>query len=333
MHANARRSSMIRFVALALAILVIAPSVGAQEQQSGKLYRIGVLTGSSADALPLRTLRDSLRELGYIEGKNIAFEYAFAENKNERLLDLAAGLVRRKIDLIVAHGTPATRAAEQATGTIPIVMVAVGDPVGAGLVASLARPGGNVTGLSNLDVDLAAKRLQLLKEASPNISRVAMLRNPANPSGQLQSKGTEEAAHSLAIELQLVDVQAPRELEGAFAAMATARVGALTVLSDEMFLSQRRQIASLAMTQRLPSVFARSESVEAGGLMSYGPTLADLYRQAGAYVDKILKGARPADLPVEEPTKMSLVINRKTARALGLPIPTKLLQRADQVIE
>jgi putative ABC transport system substrate-binding protein len=203
--------------------------------------------------------------------------------------------------------------------------------VALGLVASLARPGGNVTGLSNIDVGLAAKRLELLKKALPKVSRVAVLRNPAI--GDLQFRETEAAARSLGIEPQLVEVRDPRELESAFAAMANARVDALTVIADTMFLSQRKQIANLAMTQRLPSVFARNENVEAGGLMSYGSTLADLYRQAGTYVDKILKGARPADLPVEEPTRMYLVINRKTAKALGLTIPPSLLLRADQVIE
>jgi putative ABC transport system substrate-binding protein len=322
---------MVHFVALAIVLAVITPSLGAQAQQAGRVYGIGVLSPLSAEALPLGSLREGLRELGYVHGKNIAFEYRFAEDRNERLPGLASELVRGKPDLIVSHGTLATRAAKQATSTIPIVMVSTGDPVGTGLVASLARPGGNVTGLSNIDVGLAAKRLELLKKALPKVSRVAVLRNPAI--GDLQFRETEAAARSLGIEPQLVEVRDPRELDGAFSAMANARVDALTVIADTMFLSQRKQIANLAMTQRLPSVFARNENVEAGGLMSYGSTLADLYRQAGTYVDKILKGARPADLPVEEPTRMYLVINRKTAKALGLTIPQELLQRADQLIE
>ena len=322
---------MVHFVALAIVLAVTTPALGAQAQQAGRVYGIGVLSPLSAEALPLWSFREGLRELGYVHGKNIAFEYRFAEDRNERLPGLASELVRSKPDLIVTHGTLATRAAKQATSTIPIVMVSTGDPVGTGLVASLARPGGNVTGLSNIDVGLAAKRLELLKKALPKVSRVAVLRNPAI--GDLQFRETEAAARSLGIEPQLVEVRDPRELESAFAAMANARVDALTVIADTMFLSQRKQIANLAMTQRLPSVFARNENVEAGGLMSYGSTLADLYRQAGTYVDKILKGARPADLPVEEPTRMYLVINRKTAKALGLTIPQELLQRADQLIE
>jgi ABC-type uncharacterized transport system substrate-binding protein len=332
-NGSGRARPMVHFVALAIVLAVITLSLDAQAQQSGKVYRIGFLSGSSAEALPLWSFPEGLRELGYVHGKNIAFEYRFAEDRNERLPGLASELVRSKIDLIVTHGTLATRVAKQATSTIPIVMVSTGDPVGTGLVTSLARPGGNVTGLSNIDVGLAAKRLELLKKALPKLSRVAVLRNPAYPGVELQSRETEAAARSLGIELQIVNVREPRELESAFATMANARVGALTVLADPMFLSQKKQIANLAMTQRLPSVFARNENVDAGGLMSYGSTLADLYRQAGTYVDKILKGARPADLPVEEPTRMYLVINRKTAKALGLTIPQELLQRADQLIE
>jgi putative tryptophan/tyrosine transport system substrate-binding protein len=328
-----RARPMVHFVALAIVLAVIAPSHGVQAQQSEKVYRIGLLSGSAADALPLWSFHERLRELGYVQGKNIAFEYRFAEDRNERLLGLASELVRSKMDLIVTHATPATRVAKQATSTIPIVMVSTGDPVGTGFVASLARPGGNVTGLSNIDVGLAAKRLELLKEALPKVSRVAVLRNPANPNTELQSREAETAARSLRIELQLVDVREPRELESAFVAMANARVGAFTAIGDPLFLSQKKRIANLAIARRLPSVFARNENVEAGGLMSYGATLADMYRQAGTYVDKILKGARPADLPVEEPTRMYLVVNRKTAKALGLTIPQELLRRADQLIE
>src|SRR5438552_1001130 len=314
---------------------LLAAPLAAEAQQTGKVYRIGFL-GPGPERIytdPLPSLRAGLRELGYVEGKNIVFEYRFAEDKYERLPGLAAELVRDKVDVIVVHATPGTRAVKQATRTIPIVMVSVGDPVGTGLVASLARPGSNVTGVSNIDVGLAAKRLQLLKEVLPKLSLVAVLRNPTNPVGELQFRETQAAARSLGIEIQLVDVRDPKELESAFSVMAKARAGAFTVMADLLFLSQQQQIATLATKRRLPSVFARGENVAAGGLMSYGPTLADQFRQAATYVDKILKGAKPGDLPVEEPTRMYLVINLKTAKALGLTIPHSVLLRADQIIE
>ena len=319
--------------ALALVLVVLAPVVGAEAQQTGRVYRVGFLAGTSADTVPLRSLREGLRELGYVEDRNITFEYRFAYDRNEQLPTLAAELVRSKVDVIVTHASPATRAAKQATSTIPIVMVSIGDPVGAGFVASIARPRGNVTGLSNNDTGLAAKRLELLKEALPKLSRVAVLRNPANPSVASQFREAEAAARSLAIEVQAVDVQDPKDLDAAFSTMAKARAGAVTVMGDPLFLSQQKRVADLALRKRLPSIFPRSENVEAGGLMSYGATLADMYGQAAVYVDKILKGAKPGDLPVEEPTRMYLVINQKTARALGLTIPSELLRRADQVIE
>jgi putative ABC transport system substrate-binding protein len=323
-------------VALALALAILAAPLAAEAQQAGKVYRIGFLGPGSAEGFytdPLRSLRAGLHELGYVEGENIVFEYRFAEDKYERLPGLAAELVRSKVDVIVVHASLGTRAAKQATTTIPIVMASVGDPVGAGFVSSLARPGGNVTGVSNNDVGLAAKRLGLLKEVLPKLSLVAVLRNPASPSSELQSGETQASARSLGIKIQLVDVRDPKELERAFSVMAKARAGAFTVMADPLFLSQQKQVANLAITNRLPSSFARNENVEAGGLMSYGPALADQFRQAATYVGKILKGAKPADLPVEEPTRMYLVINLKTARALGLTIPPALLLRADQVID
>jgi putative ABC transport system substrate-binding protein len=328
-----RRTFLAGTGAVLLAALALVAAPGSAAGQSTKVWRIGFLGGASAEDVPLSSLRDGLRELGYVHGKNIAFEYKFAETRNERLPGLASELVRSKLDLIVTHGTPATRAAKQVTSTIPIVMVATGDPVGTGLVASLARPGSNVTGLSGIDAGLAAKRLELLKGAVPKLSRVAVLRNPANPSGGPQLAETEAAARSLGIQTQLIEVRDPRELEVAFSMMTKARADAFTVIPDPLFLSQRKRIADLAMTNGLPSVFGRNENVEAGGLMSYGPTLAQLFRQAGTYVDKILKGARPADLPVEEPTRTYLMINRKTAKALGLTIPQEVLLRADQLIE
>src|SRR5713101_3129363 len=261
----------MRLIGLAVVLavgLALAP-LAAEGQQAGKIYRIGFLGPGSAERVytdPLRSLRAGLRELGYAEGKNIVFEYRFAEDKYERLPGLAAELVRDKVDVIVVHATPGTRAVKQATRTIPIVMVSVGDPVGTGLVASLARPGSNVTGVSNIDVGLAAKRLQLLKEVLPKLSLVAVLRNPANPVGELQFRETQAAARSLGIETQLFDVRDPKELESAFAGIAKARAEALIVLGDPLFLSQQKQIVNLAMAKRLPSVFARNENVEAGGL-------------------------------------------------------------------
>ena len=328
----------MRLIGFAVVLVVSLTHVplAVEAQQAGKVYRIGFLGPGSAERVytdPLRSLRAGLRELGYAEGKNIVFEYRFAEDKYERLPGLAAELVRDKVDIIVVHSTPGTRAAKQATNTIPIVMVNISDPVGTGFVATLARPGGNITGMSGTDAGLAAKRLELLKEALPKLSRVAVLRNPNNPSNELQFRETQAAARSLGIEIQLFDVRNRKELESAFSVMAKARADAFTVMGDPMFLSQQNQIANLATTSRLPSVFARNENVEAGGLMSYGPTLADQFRQAATYVDKILKGAKPGDLPVEEPTRMYLVINLKTAKALSLTIPQTLLLQADQVIE
>jgi putative ABC transport system substrate-binding protein len=307
----------------------------AAEAQAERSYRIGFL-GPGAERVytdPLLRLRTALRELGHAEGKNILFEYRFAEDKHERLPGLTAELIRSKVDVIVVHASPGTRAVKQATSIIPIVMVAVGDPVGTGFVTSLARPGGNITGVSNIDVGVAAKRLELLKAVLPKLSRVVALRNPTNPAAELLFRETQAAARTLSIEIHLIDVRDPGELERAFSMMAKARAEALNVIADPMFLSQRRRIANLAMTKRLPSVFARNENVEAGGLMSYGANLADQFRQAGTYVDKILRGAKPADLPVEQATKFELVINLKTAKALGLTIPQTVLGRADQIIE
>jgi putative tryptophan/tyrosine transport system substrate-binding protein len=318
-----------------LAGSLLAAPLAAEAQQAGRVWQIGFL-GPAPERIytdPLLSLRAGLRELGYVEGKNIIFEYRFAEDKYDRLPGLAAELVRSRVDVIVVHATLGARAAKQATGTIPIFMVSVGDPVGTGFIASLARPGGNITGVSNNDVGLAAKRLALLKEVLPKLSLVAVLRNPTSPIGELQSRETQTAARSLGIEIQLVDVRDPKELESAFAAMVKGRAGALTVMGDPLFLSQQKQIANLAMTKRLPSVFARGENVEAGGLMSYGPTLAAQFRQAATYVYKILEGVKPGALPVEEPTRMYLLINLKTAKALGLTIPPSLLSRADEVIQ
>ena len=313
---------------------LLAAPLAAEAQPSGKVWRIGFLGSGSAEGYTdlLQGLRTRLRELGYVEG-TIVFEYRFAEDKYDRLPGLAAELVRSKVDVVLAHASPAVRAAKQATSIIPIVMMGAGDPVGTGFVASLGRPGGNITGVSNIDVVLAAKRLQLLKEVLPKLSRVAVLRNPANPVSELQFREIQAAARSLGIETQTFDVRDPMELESVFSVIAKARADALTVIADPMFLSQRNQIANLSLTKQLPSVFARNENVKAGGLMSYGSTLADQFHLATTYVDKILKGAKPGDLPVEEPTRTYLVINLKTAKALGLTIPESLLRRADEVIQ
>ena len=321
---------------IATAGVLAAPIASFAQQQAGSIRRIGFLGFASAGGFytePLERFREGLRELGYIEGRTIAFEYKFADEKEERVAPLAAELVRNKVNVIVTHGTLETRAAKLATNSIPIVMASVGDPVGAGLVASLARPGGNITGVTNMDVGLGAKRLGLLKEVVSKFSRVAVLRNPDNPSSHLQYKETQAAAQTLGIEIRLLDVRDPREFDGGFPAMSKARADALVVLGDSLFLSRRKQIASLALKNRLPSVFAKDEMVEAGGLMSYGPTLVGLYRHAAIYVDKILKGASPGGLPIEQPTKFELAINLQTAKALGITFPQSVQISANKVIQ
>ncbi len=330
---------MIRGVALVavLAVSLLAAPLAADAQQAGKVPRIGFLGVTSPSDRPshLDAFRQRLRELGWVEGQNIVIDYRYAEGRVDRLPDLAAELVRLKVDLIVASaGTQAATAAKNATETIPIVMIYVRDPVGTGLIASLARPGGNVTGVSgSAGLELFAKQLELLKETVPKIRRVAILSNPDNAYHQLAIREVNVAARSLGVQLQLLEARGPNEFDGAFAAMAKERVGALLVLSDAIFGSHRTRLADLAARSRLPAAYGVRESVEAGGLMSYGPSFLDLFRRSAAYVDKILKGAKPADLPVEQPTKFELVINLKTAKALGLTIPPSLLQRADKVIE
>ncbi len=320
----------------ALASGVLAAPLAVEAQQAGKVPRIGFLSVTSPSDRPplLDAFRQGLRELGWVEGQNIVIDYRYAEDQVDRLPGLAAELVRLKVDLIVSWGTQGVTAAKNATETIPIVMIAVRDPVGTGLIASLVRPGGNVTGVSGYaGLEIVAKQLGLLKETIPKIRRVAILSNPANAYHQLAIREVNVAARSLGVQLQLLEARGPNEFDGAFAAMAKERVGALLVLSDAMLNSHRVRLADLAARSRLPAAYGVRESVEAGGLMSYGPSFLDLFRRAATYVDKILKGARPGDLPVEQPTKFELVINLKTAKALGLTIPPSLLQRADQVIE
>ncbi len=268
-----------------------------------------------------------------MEGQNIAIESRWAEGKYERLPGLAAEPVRLRVDVIVTAAVPAIRAAKEATRTIPVVMAAVVDPVATGLVASLARPGGNITGLSVMSPELVGKQLEMLRELAPKVSRVAVLWDPANPGNPPQLRAAELAARGLGMRLQLLEARSPREIDEAFAAMTRERAGALVVLVDILFGDQRARIANLAASRRLPAVYGLTEHVEAGGLMAYAPSFVDAYRRAASYVDKILRGANPGDLPVEQPTKFELVINLKTAKALGLTIPPSLLGRADEVIE
>jgi putative ABC transport system substrate-binding protein len=319
-----------------LTLSLLAAPLAADAQQAGKVPRIGFLSLTSPSDRPplLDAFRQRLRELGWVEGQNIVIDYRYAEGRVDRLPDLAAELVRLKVDLIVASaGTQAATAAKNATETIPIVMIYVRDPVGTGLIASLARPGGNVTGVSgSAGLELFAKQLELLKETVPKIRRVAILSNPDNAYHQLAIREVNVAARSLGVQLQLLEARGPNEFDGAFAAMAKERVGALLVLSDAIFSSHRTRLADLAARSRLPAAYGVRDSVEAGGLMSYGPSLLDSYRQAATYVDKILKGAKPADLPVEQPMKFELVLNLKTAEALGLTIPPLILFQADEVI-
>jgi putative ABC transport system substrate-binding protein len=317
--------------------VLLASPLAAEAQQTGKVPRIGFLGGRTpSDTSPLLdAFRQGLRELGWVEGQNIVIDYRYAEGRFDRLPELAAELVRLKVDIIVAAGgTPTAAAAKNATGTIPIVMIAVRDPVGTGLIASLARPGGNVTGLSDsAGLEIFGKQLEQLKEAVPKVRRVAILSNPANLYHPLAIRELNAAARSLGVQLQLLEARGPNEFDGAFAAMAKERVGALLVLPDAMFNLHRTRLADLAARSRLPAAYGWREYVEAGGLMSYGPSLRDLYRRSATFVDKILKGAKPGDLPVEQPTKFELVINLKTAKALGLTIPQSLLQRADELIQ
>ena len=311
---------------------ILGAPLAAEGQQPGRVWRIGFLGDSPGG--PLRqAFEQGLRELGYVDGQNIIIDYRSSGPTGERLPLLAAELVRLKVDVLVVGLTQGALAAKNATTSIPVVMVNAADPVESGLVASLARPGGNLTGLSRLTPELLGKNLELIKEAAPRAIRVAVLSNPTNPGHPAMVRNAKRAADSLGLQLKIVGAGVPNELERAFSAMASEHASALLVLADGMFWVYRRQIADLALRSRLPSTFANTEHAEAGGLMSYGPNSFDPYRRAAVFVDKILKGAKPADLPVEQPTKFEFVINLKTAKALGLTIPQSLLLRADQVIE
>jgi len=320
---------------LALGILVVP--LGAEAQQAVKVYRIGVLLAGSRGentSYIMDAFRQALRGLGYVEGRNITIEYRFVEGRLDRAFDLASELARLPVDVIVAPGTVVAQAARKATTTIPIVLVTAGNPVGDGLIKSFARPGGNATGLTMaVGQEIGGKLLQLLKEAVPTVSRVAVLWNPLTAPNAAALKETERAARALGVTLQPVSARRPDQIDGAFAAMSRARADGLIVLADPVLLSARVRIADLATKDHLPTICELREHTEAGVLMSYGPNLPDLFRRAATYVDRILKGANPADLPVERPSKFELVVNLKTAKTLGLTIPPSLLLRADQVIE
>jgi putative ABC transport system substrate-binding protein len=327
-----RLRSVLATIALGLLVALRVP----EAQPPGKVHQIGILVPGFApiSRSPLQeVLRQGLRELGEVEGQNVSMAWRWAEGRYTRLPGLAAELVRRKVDVILSISTPAIRAAKQATATTPIVMVFSDDPVGTGLIASLARPGGNITGLSFLSSELSGKRLELLKEAVPTAARVGILWNAANPSAALQVRETEVAARALGVEVQSWAVREPAEFEGAFAAMTRAQIGGLVVVDDPLLVDYHRQLVDLAVRSRLPAMYGMREFVEAGGLMSYGPSVADMLRRAAVFVDKILKGARPADVPVEQPTKFELVLNLKTAQAMGLTMAPIMLFRADEVLE
>jgi ABC-type uncharacterized transport system substrate-binding protein len=325
-----------RFLLTSLAGVFAAPFL-AEAQQAAKAARIGYLAPNMA-ANPHFTeaFSQGLRDLGYVAGRNVVIEYRSAEGTFERFPALAAELIALKVDVLVAGGTPASQAAKQATRTLPIVFVGVGDPVTSGLVTNLARPGGNITGFSILGPDLVGKCLEQLTQAVPGVSRIAALWQPGAVSEHTEKdilKGAEVAARALGVRLQFVEARGPADFNRAFSALTRARAGALTVLPGGMFIAERRRLVELAAKNGVPAVYPWREFVDAGGLMSYGPNLPDLSRRSATYVDRILQGTKPGDLPVEQPTTFELVINLKTAKALGLTIPQSLLQRADHVIE
>ena len=317
---------------IALVCAILTAPLAAEAQRAGKAARIGIL--GHTDSPGWETFRQALRELGYGEGKNLATEWRWHKGQIERLPDLAAEFVRLKVDVIVVSGPQGTAAVKAATTTIPVVFIGVSDPVRVGIVSSLARPGGNVTGFTTFVPEgFTAKGLELLKEAVPKASRIAVLANPTNEMHRMSLEQSVTAADALKVRLQILEARGPDDLERAFEAATRERAEAIQVYADQLTFVHRARIAELAAKSRLPAIYLFREHVEAGGLMSYGPSLHDLFRRAGGYVDKILKGAKPADLPVQQPTKFDLVINLKTAKALGLTIPQSVLIRADEVIQ
>jgi len=329
--ADKNRKCMAGLLALVIAFTIC----GATAAQPAKISRIGYLATVSRSALAVRieAFRQGLRELGYVEGKNIVIEWRFAEGKLDRLAALAAELMRLKVDIIITGGPPATRVAKEATSTTPIVMTFDPDPVGNGFVVSLARPGGNITGLSTLAPEISGKQLELLKEILPKLSRVAVFGDSIQPGNPQALKEIEHAAQALGVDLQYLDVLSPKDIETAFRAADKGRADAVLILGSPVVASQRTQFKDLAVKSRLPTIYNRSESVEEGGLMSYAVSFTELSRRAATYVDKILKGRKPADLPVEQPTKFELIINLKAAKQIGLTIPPNVLARADRVIK
>src|SRR5215467_11431661 len=326
-----------KITVLTLCAMLLAVCFPAEAQQTGKIFRIGILDPSTASgsAVLWEAFQQELRKFGWIEGKNITIEYRFAEQKPERLPELAADLVRLKVDLILVSGAPTALAAKGATRTIPIVTANAADPVGTGLVASLARPGGNVTGLTGLSTELNTKRLEVLKDAVPKLVRVGLLLMPgARTSAELQLKELRAAAQALTVTLEEIKAQADQKgLESAFQTAQQKQVGAIITTTTRPFFSERKRIVELAAKYRFPAIYFQKEFVDAGGLMSYGVDFTDLFRRSAHYVDKILKGAKPANLPVQQPTKFEFIINLKAAKQIGLTIPVDLLQRANQVIK
>jgi putative ABC transport system substrate-binding protein len=316
-----------------VAVVLLAVGVIAEAQQPGKVPRIGYLSAGSTNRARTEPFRQGLRELGYVEGKNIVIEYRSAEGNLDRLPDLTGELVRLKVDVIVVGSSTATRAAQNVTNLIPIVMTNVTDPVLLGFVVSLARPGGNITGLTNLAPELGGKRLELLKETVPQLSRVAVLGDPNSAEYGPQTNELDIAAQALGLRLQRVEVRAPGDLENAFSLIIKGRAGAVIGLQQPTIEILRQRIMDLTTKNRLPAMYPNRETVEAGGLMSYGADIPTMFRRAATYVDKILKGAKPADLPVEQPMKFELIINLKTAKQIGLTIPPNMLARADKVIK
>jgi putative tryptophan/tyrosine transport system substrate-binding protein len=325
-----KRSLML----LLIVVITVAQGIIAEAQQPKKVPRIGFMIGSSPSIVPDRVegFRQGLRDLGYVEGKNVVIEYRVAESKVERLPELLAELVRLRVDVIVTGGI-INRAAKQATTTIPIVIAFDFDPVANGLVASFARPGGNITGLSARYPELSGKQLELLKEIAPRLSRVAVFGSSTEPGNTQVVREVEAAAEGLGVQHLYLDLQDPKDIETAFRAASKGRANALLVLGGMITVSNRTQITTLATKNRLPAMYPRPEFVDDGGLITYGPSIADLYRRAATYVDKILKGAKPADLPVEHPMKLDFIINLKAAKQIGLTIPESVLFRADKVIK
>jgi len=325
-----------RKILVALGAGLFTAPLAAGAQPTGKVYRIGFIATAPRNEIEhlIKALDEGLRELGYVEGRNVVFERRFADGKQERLAALAVELVQSKVDIIVSGSNPVIAAIRQATATIPVVMGVSRDPVGSGFIASLARPGGNITGLANDPApEIMGKNLELLKEAAPRVSRVAFLWNPVPAGAAIYKNAVETAARNLGVTLQSVEIRAENEFESAFAAMIRERVNGVVVTSDPIFLGSRSQLVRLAGRHRLPTVYVQREFVEAGGLMSYGGNLAYQFRRAAVYVDKILKGAKPADLPVEQPTQFDLVVNMRTAKDLGIKIPNSVLALATKVIE